>query len=321
MKYSDNDLQKLQQISYNYSLYRTGDFDLSDEISLKTIGLFLLKADEIEEDHANKWIINTSKIHIQSHFKTTKQDLNNIKKYQQDLLEKLNTNLITETDVELKETFKEVLQTLNIEEMRTILFYFQCDQKIRNMHLLLDISYDALRKKISRIKRKLKAETFKRLGVIATKKIITPRINDLIVKFLKSFKINLEENSLEKMYYYFSEVDLKKYNPSYEIEKIIDYEIELINSIYEVWIIFKNKDNVNDSFFIKFFIDDKNHLKILTPPQKSEKVFKFDTDSEEGKKILQMLNSATVDKTGVSRFSTEELEKILKQIEEKKNTE
>ena len=319
MKFIDSDLQKLQQISYNYSLYRTGDFDLADEISMKTIGVFLLKADEIGSDQASKWIINTSKIHIQSHFRTVKQDHDNVKKYKQDLLEKLDNNLVTIKDNELSETYKEVLQTLTSEEMKTILYYFQCDQKIRSMHLLLDISYDALRKKISRIKRKLKAETFKRLGVIVTKKIITPKINDLIVKFLKSFKINLEENSLEKMYYYFSKIDLDNYNPTYEISKIVDYEIKLTNSIYKVWVFYKNKNNDTDSFYIEFFIDDKNHLKILTPPQKSEKVFKFNKDSEEGKKILQMLNSATIDKTGVSKFSTEELEKILKQIKEKKN--
>ena len=214
LKYSDNDLQKLQQISYNYSLYHTRDFELSNDISMKTIGLFLLKADEIEEENDIRWVINTSKIHIQSHFRITKQEHNNINKFQQNLLEKLDSNLITETDVELKETFKEVLQTLNIEEMGTILFYFQCDKKIKVMHSLLDISYDALRKKISRIKRKLKAETFKKLGVIATKKIVTPQLDKLIVDFLQTFKKCLEENSLEKMYYYFSEVDLKKYNPT-----------------------------------------------------------------------------------------------------------
>ena len=320
MKYCNSDLQKLQQMSYNYSLYRTGDFDLSDEISMKTIGLFLLKANEIEENNATKWIVNTSKIHIQKHFRTSKQNHDNIKKYNQDIIEKLSINLTSETDSKLKETFTQVLKTLNNEDMKTILFYFQCNKNIGIMHSTLEISNDTLRKKISRIKRKLKAETFKKLGVIATKKIITPKISDLIVKFLKSFKTNLEENSLEKMYYYFSEVDLHNYNPSYEISKILDYEITLTNSIYKVWIIFKNKKNENDSFYIEFFIDDKNHLKILTPPQKSEKVFKFSEDSEEGKKILQMLNSAIVDKTGVSRFSTEELEKILKQIEEKKNS-
>ena len=151
MKFSDSNLQKLQQISYNYSLYRTGDFDLADEISMKTIGVFLLKADSIENNNSSGWIINTSKIHIQSHYRIAKKDQDNIKKYHHDLLEKLNINLTSEPDSKLKETFKEVLQTLNIEETKTILLYFQCDMKIKIMHSLLDISYDALRKKISRI--------------------------------------------------------------------------------------------------------------------------------------------------------------------------
>ncbi len=254
MKYLDRDLQKLQQLSYNYSLYRTGDFDLADEISMKTIGVFLLKADEIVSDQASKWIINASKIHIQSHFRTMKQEHANVKKFQQSLLEKLDTSLVTVKDTELSNTFKEALQTLTNDEMKTILYYFQCDQKIRSMHLLLDISYDALRKKISRIKRKLKAETFKKLGVIVSKKIITPRINDLIVKFLKSFKTHLEENSLEKMYYYFSEVDLKKYNPSYEIEKIVDYEIELNETIYKVWVFLKILITLQIHFILNFLL-------------------------------------------------------------------
>ena len=121
------------------------------------------------------------------------------------------------------------------------------------------------------------------------------------------------------MYYYFSKIDLDKYNPTYEILRIVDYEIELNDKIYKLWVFFKNNDNETDSIYIEFFIDDKNHLKILSPPRKSQKVFKFDAASEQGKKILQMINSATVDRTGVSKFSSEELEKILNQIEEKKN--
>ncbi|MEA2096516.1 MAG: hypothetical protein U9P73_07480 [Candidatus Cloacimonadota bacterium] len=319
MKYSDGDLQKLQQISYNYSLYRTGDFELANEISMKTIGLFLLKADGVEDDNAIKWIVNTSKIHIQSHFRTIKQDQENIKKYQNDLLEKIASNFMKEKDEKLKIAFKESMNTLTNDEMNTILFYFQCNMKIKILFTILDVSYSTLRKKITRIKQKLKAETFKKLGVIATKKFVSPKINFLIINFLRSFKNNLESNTLEKMYYYFSKVDLNNYDPAYEISKIVDYEIELKNTVYKVWVFFKNIDNITDSFYIEFFIDDKNHLKILTPPQKSEKVFKFNKDSEEGKKILQMLNSATVDKTGVSKFSSEELEKILKQIGEKKN--
>jgi len=318
MEYSDKDLNEFQQISYKYSLYRTGDFDLADEISAKTIGIFVLKSDTIEKSNLIGWIVNTSNNLVKSNYRTEAKETKNIKKYQHDLLNKLNENLTENKDSIIKETFTEVLQTLDNEEMKTILLYFQCDEKLKIMNSILDISYDALRKKISRIKRKLKAETFMKLGGVATKKIVTPQLNKLIIDFLKSFKTNLEANSLEKMYYYFSKIDLDNYNPTYEITKIIDYEIHLTNSVYKVWIFYKNKNNRTDSFFIEFLIDDNNRLKILTPPQKSKKIFKLSSDSEEGKKILQMLNSATVDKTGVSKFSTEDLEKILKQINKSK---
>jgi hypothetical protein len=119
------------------------------------------------------------------------------------------------------------------------------------------------------------------------------------------------------MYYYFSKIDLDNYNPTYEIAKIIDYEIHFTNSVYKVWIFYKNKNNNTDSFFIEFFVDEKNRLKILTPPQKSKKVFKLSSDSEDGKKILQMLKSAKTDNKGISKFSSDDLEKILKQLNEK----
>jgi len=183
LKYSDNDLHELQQISYNYSLYRTGDFTLSDEVSMKTIGLFLLKADEIENDNATKWIVNTSKIHFQSHFRITKQDQDNIKKYQHDLLEKITNNFMKEKDEDLRFAFKDSLNTLTNDEMKTILFYFQCNMKIKILFTILEISYPTLRKKITRIKRKLKAETFKKLGVIVTKKFVSPQIDFLIINF------------------------------------------------------------------------------------------------------------------------------------------
>ncbi|MDP8267333.1 MAG: hypothetical protein P9L97_01275 [Candidatus Tenebribacter davisii] len=319
MIYNDDDLIELQQLSYNYSLYRTGNFDLANDISMKTIGIFLLKADTIDKENSSGWIINTSKNHIQSHYRSFKKNQDNIAKYRHDLLAKFNLDPSLETDSQLKEAFTEVLHTLDIEETKMILLYFQLKEKTKIMNTILDISYEALRKKIFRIKRKLKAETYKKLGVIATKKIVTPQLNKLIIDFLKSFKKNLEENTLEKMYYYFSKVDLNKFNPTYEIKKIVEYEIEFNDSIYKVWVFFQNNNNESDSFYIRFVIDEKKHLKILTPPQKSEKMFKFNKDSEEGKKILQMLKSAPVDKTGLSQFSSEELEKLLKQIQQKPN--
>jgi len=316
MKYSDDDLKELQQISYKYSLYRTADFDLSDEVAMKTGGIFLLKANTIDKSNFTGWIIKSSNNLIQEHYRKTKKENENIEKYQYDLLQKYNSHLTSEQYLEFKGTFNEVLKTLDIEEMKTILLYFQCEQKLTTMHQLLNnVSYATLRKKISRIKNKLKAETYKKLGIVATKRIVTPKLAKQIIDFLKSFKKNLEANSLEKMYYYFSKIDLDNYNPTYEIKKILDYEIQMNDSVYRVWVIYKSKANSTDSFYIEFYLDDHNRLKVITPPVKNKKVFKLKSNSEDGKKILELLKNAKIDNSGISKFSSEELEKILQKLE------
>ncbi len=321
MEYDNKKLSEYQKFVFNFALYKTGSIEAANDITSQTINLYLLKADTIEEEHIKGWLIQTSKKYCQAFFRSEKKETQKQDNYRHEIMEQLYEQQAIGRDEALKEAFQDSFKALNDHELKTIFYYFQCNENIKEMHNMINISYTVLRKQISRIKNKLKAETYKVLGVIATKKIVTPQVNNLIVKFLRRFKTNLENNSLEKMYYYFSEVDLKKYNPSYEIKKILDYEIELIDSIYKVWIFFKNKKDETDSFFIKFYIDKKNHLKILTPPQKPSNVFKFKEDSEEGKRILKILNSAPIDRTGVSKFSDEELEKILKQIEKTKNKE
>ena len=185
------------------------------------------------------------------------------------------------------------------------------------MSKYLDISYTTLRQKISRIKRKIKAETLKELGAFASKKVVTPQLNNLIRKFLNRFKTNLENKTLHKMYYYFSDKDLKNYNPDYDIEKIIDYEIELNKSIYKVWVFFKNKKNESDSFFIEFYINEKNFLKIITPPTKPKQFIKIETNSLAGKKIKELLDKYPPDKSGKSQIPPELLEEIINNIKNK----
>ncbi|MBC8385848.1 MAG: hypothetical protein H8E57_10075, partial [Candidatus Cloacimonetes bacterium] len=173
----------------------------------------------------------------------------------------------------------------------------------------------------SRIKRKIKAETFLAIGKVTTKKIITPQLNNQIRKFLDRFKENLEKNTLNKMYYYFSEKKLDNYNPDFYIDKILDYEIELTNSIYKLWVFFESKENKRDSFFIRFFIDKNNYLKIKTPPQRPEKHIVISTDSEEGRKLLKLINDYPENKEGFYDIPTGQLEDIINKLEEKKKME
>ena len=318
MNYNEEELNKLQKLAFNYSFYQTGNYEVSRDIASQTIGLFLLKFDSIKKENYNGWIILTCKNNCNTFFKKQKKDnkFKNENKY--DLLNEIYKQSDLERDEALVTAFKDSFESLSDNELRLVLFYFQCDQNIAEMHKIIEGSYVTLRQKISRIKRTLKAETFIRLGIIGTKKIVTPRLNSLIMMFLSRFKTNLENNSIHKMHYYFSEVDLKNYNPDYSIKKILNYEIKINDSVYIVWVFFKNKLDKLESFYIKFFINDKNHLKIITPPTKPKRSVNIKVNSVEGRLIKELLKKYPQKKDGSMGIPPELLEQILKKVEAKK---
>ncbi len=318
MNYSNEKLMELQNIAFKYALYKTCNIEVAKDISAQTISLFLLSYNNLSDEC--KWIINTAKIYCKTYFNSEKREKKKLKNYRDELIELLADDTNNGYNRELNSAFKESFETLNDEELQIILLYFQCKQNVTEMAKILDFSYVALRKKISRIKGKLKAETYKRLGYIGSKRIVTPQLNNLIIKFLTRFKKNLENGKLNKMYYYFSKIDLSKYNLKYDLKKIIDYDINLTESIYKVWVFYKNHRDETDSFYIEFEIDETNHLKILTPPTKPKKVHKIDANSTEGMRLIKMMNTYPIGKTGRPIIPDEEIEKIIKEFEAKQKS-
>ncbi|MCF7814746.1 MAG: hypothetical protein K9N09_10835 [Candidatus Cloacimonetes bacterium] len=314
-KFSDKELENFQKVAFDYALYKTGNLDIARDISSQTISLFLLSFNQNSDP--KKWILNTSKIYCKKYFDTVGREQRQTAKYRTELIDIISEQTSSETNHQLNEAFKDSFNTLTNEEFYTILTYFNCNQNLQNMLEIIEISYDALRKKISRIKRKLKAETYRRLGYFGTKRIVTPQLDNLIIKFLKRLKTNLENDSLHKMYYYFSEVDLSNYQEKIHIKKIIDYDIELNNSIYKAWVFYRNPENEPESFTLEFYVDNRNHLKIVTPPTKIEKPVVIDMSSLEGKKIKALLAKYPEDKTGRPSIPPEELERIIKDFENK----
>lgn len=205
-----------------------------------------------------------------------------------------------------------VKESLSPKEFRTFIFYLNCNRSIKKMYELSGGSYETLRQHISRIKRKLKAETYKKMGVIATKKIVTPKLNDVIMKFLISFKKHVEEGSLNKMYRYFSRKDLANYDPCFHIVKVRDYEIMLKDSVYTIDVIFKNKENELDSFYFSFCVE-RNHLKIVTPPTTHRIHIEVELNSADGQKVLELLKKNPENKKGVHNLPEKEL-KIIEQM-------
>lgn len=313
MKNFEYNLQNLKNSAFNYALYATANVEVANDISSEVISFFLLNFNE--ERNAEGWIINTTKNYCKKYFSIVKRNENIAHSYRKEILNTIQNNSHTEQNEELKLAFNDSFSTLTDNEFKMILYYFQCNESIKILHSNIGGSYSSLRVKISRIKRKLKAETFKRLGYIGTKKIVTPQLNDNIINFLKSFKENLEANTLDKMYYYFSEIDLSNYHQNIKIKKILEYDIEYMNPNYKAWIFFEATNGEINSFSIMFFVDKNNMLKILSPPSISPKTVIIESKSEQGKLLEDLINKYPPDKSGRPGIPPEEMEKLIKQLE------
>jgi len=301
-------LKNYHQLSYNYALYKVGSLEAAEDIASQTIYSYLLKRNRILHENHEGWIVNTSKNYCSQYFELIKQEDELNKSLKKNIADELHIKInssfdfLEEDKLNLSEALEYIKDSLTENEMETYVFYLQCDMIIMKMHRISGESYTSLRQKISRINRKIKAENFKRLGVIATKKILTPQINDIITKFLLRFKENLENNTLEKMYVYFTGKNLKKYNPDFHIEKVLDYEVQLKGSVFSIHVVFTNKQGGNESFYFSFLVD-KNYLKIIVPPTPHKTHYQI--SEEDGKKILELLEQYPEDSSGVHSFPDE----------------
>ena len=311
MKKENKELNELKKIAYIFSVYKVGSHDVAEDISSGVISLYLLKQNEIESKNAEGWIINTAKHFCSRYFEQQKTIQKIYDKYIHNHRNELHSIVQTETNEKLREAYNKALDTLTDKQFSTLNLYYQCEQNYKRMSLITEISESALRQRISRVKKKLRAETFISLGVIATRKIVTPELNDLLYQFFRRLKKNIENNSMSKMFYYFSETDIRNYTEQIHIKKIVKYEIVLNDTIYTVDVYFRNPQNEPQGFNFQFRMNGK-HLKIVSAPILTSKSSFIKAGSESAKQILELFKKYPDDEFGKSTVPKELLMAIVR---------
>jgi hypothetical protein len=273
--------------------------------------LFILKQNEIKDADAEAWIISSTTKLCNDYFSRQKKDAKLKEEYTRNHKEDLYNFAKTEPNITLREAYNKALDTLTEPQMLSLNLYYHCEQNYKLMSLITEASEPALRKRISRIRKKLRAKTFLNLGVIASKKIITPDLHEVLYKFLMRFKKNLENGTLSKMYYYFSETDLKNYQENIHIKSITEYEVELEYDIYKIYVFYVNTKDETEAFTFSFKIVN-NQLKIVSPPQIKEKATFVPADSELAKQIKALFEKYPNDEFGVSTVPDELFQEVIR---------
>lgn len=306
MESNDVFVQEQYQIAYNFALYKLGNSALAEEAAAQTINLFLLKSEMINSEKYSSWVRGTCLNYCRKYYdhKKKEQYLNN------GIKETLINHFKTEHDTGLSENFQLAMEKLDELETRTLVLYFKCDQSTKSMSEITGENQSSLRKRIYRIKQKLKAETYKSLGYIATKKIIVPKLHEAIIQFVRRLKRNIENNTINKMFYYFSETSIKNYRPDFDIQKIKDYEVTLKNNVYKIYIFYHDSESQINTISFKFYLNEKNQLKITDLPEKKRKLVRVKKNTESAKELEELLKKFPEGRKGLVKIPPEVMEKL-----------
>ncbi|MCF7911019.1 MAG: sigma-70 family RNA polymerase sigma factor [Candidatus Cloacimonetes bacterium] len=306
MEFNEGFVQQQYQAAYNYALYKLGNSSQAEDVAAQTVNLFILKSDTINSDKFNAWIRSTCLNYCRKYYDNTKKE----NFLQKGLRESLINFFGVEHDGNLTENFRQSMENLDELEARSLVLYFNCGQNIKKMSEVTGESHVSLRKRISRIKMKLKAETYKNLGYIATKKIIVPKLHEAIIQFVRRLKNNIENNTIDKMFYYFSESNTQNFNPDFDIQKIKDYEVILCDGKYKIYLFYLDSQQHINNIIFSFFLNDKNQLKISGLPKKQRKLAKITKSTESARELSSLLEKYPENRQGLIKIPQEVMQKL-----------
>jgi len=306
MEFSDSFVQQQYQAAYNFALYKLGNSSYAEDVAAQTVNLSILKSGSINPDKLNSWVRTTCLNYCRKYYDN--------KKRENSLHKGLRDNLIDffgiEHDNELTESFRKSMQELDELEARSLVLYFNCGQNIKKMSEVTGESHTGLRKRISRIKMKLKAETYKNLGYIATKKIVVPKLHEAIIQFVRRLKKNIEDNTIDKMFYYFSESNTKNYQPNFDIMKIKEYEVILRDGKYKIYLLYLDSQQQINSIAFSFFLNEKNQLKITGLPKQKRKLAILTKSSEAAQELSSLMKSFPENRKGLIKIPQDVMIKL-----------
>jgi hypothetical protein len=169
-------------------------------------------------------------------------------------------------------------------------------------------NYEALKKKIYRLKAEIRAKHNLEKGMIGTKKIFGAKLNENLLNFFHKFKKAIETNNLDSMSIYFRDCKIPAEYPHFKIHKIHAYDVRLLDdNKYDIFFYYFEPDNTFRSVITTIQVYNKNAIKIVEFPRLPSRMRSISAEGlpEEIEEMLQY------NEKGVPKLSKEELLKLL----------
>ena len=300
--------QKVIKLAYSeISKLINNQEDIKELSHMIAIKYFLNKSNIKNE---NNWIITAAKNAAIDFLRKSNHDLLRNSNDFEKVENRITANLLeNKPEKDTKEILENAKNILSVQERKLLELYFQEGKRLKKISRYRNIGYEGLKKKLYRLKKEIKAEYNRKMGMIATKEIIGARLHENIIYFVKQFQKAIEENSLDRMKFYFRDCPIPTKIPDIKISKIIQYEVKLIDkNTYKLVVYYINGKGTFSAFNTIFEIYNRNSIRILDFPKTPTKIIAI--SKEEAKKIEGEL---VVNEKGMLNLKKTDLEILLKE--------
>ena len=246
----------------------------AEDIAQVTTMRYLLNESKIGSDSARSWIIQTARnesyhvlgmANLENEIHTT---------YFEEIEREITRFLIGNADSVIeKERYAELLNIIQSKftsQERSILkLYLNEGRKIKEYFPTKGLKFKekSLTQKMYRLRKTVRAEYLKSLGLKTPKNPMRYRLNENLNCFIRVYLECLEKRSFKSISRYFKEIGVTSKVPSINIKKILDQDVELIGPrLYKIYVNYIDNRETISNFTVIFEVSDVGSLIVKKMP-------------------------------------------------------
>jgi len=301
------DYDKILQKAYQISMYYVKEDDTAKDIAQATAIKYFLNVEKINNEKSNNWIFTVSK----------NLSLNHLKKYKRELV--YSNTYFEEKNFENYPKTKKILtiddiKIFNVKERNLLKQYYENSGDINKLVRKSKLNTKVLKNKIYNLEQERKLFELIYFGVQRTKSLPGTKLHRNIQNFLKKLKYSLNNGDLMKMKHYFSGCIINDEVSSIKIKKIIQYDIDILETNkYLLNIGYHDSLKAIKFFRIRFEISEGSTINVIEFLIMPKKVFAFNA-----KEIpIEILRQMQPNEKGVTDLTQDEFAKLLKSQKDK----
>lgn len=237
--------------------------DLAQNVAMK----YYLNIDDIEKETKSAWISATAR-NLSIDFKRRRKNRFNDKMANFDDYEATITDTVLDKDNDNnpEDILKNIESTISKPDRELLREYARLSNQTKKLAKRKRLKYEALKKRIYRLKKDMRAKYNRLYGIKASKDLFGAKLNENLLNFIKKLKKAVETNNFESMKIYFSDCKIPDEIDNIVIDKVYTYNVIITeDKSFDIYVIQYLNDTYKAIVF-KVKIYNENSIKIVDFP-------------------------------------------------------